>query len=65
MIWGLALARLATSGIGDTNLLDKAGIRWNGWKDADLYVYEALSSAKSNVGSWGNDATVQPSESRH
>jgi hypothetical protein len=21
---------------------DKAGIGWDGWKDADLYVYEAL-----------------------
>lgn len=21
---------------------DKAGIGWNGWKQADIYVYEAL-----------------------
>jgi AMMECR1 domain-containing protein len=21
---------------------DKAGIGWNGWKDADIYIYEAI-----------------------
>jgi AMMECR1 domain-containing protein len=26
---------------------DKAGIGWEGWKDAELYVYEALVFAES------------------
>ena len=30
---------------------DKAGIGWNGWKDADLYIYEAevFSEKELNV----------------
>jgi len=25
---------------------DKAGLGWDGWKDADIYIYEATSSPK-------------------
>ncbi|MBP1657002.1 MAG: hypothetical protein H6Q31_1603, partial [Bacteroidetes bacterium] len=26
----------------------KAGIGWNGWKDAELYVYEAIVFSESD-----------------
>lgn len=29
---------------------DKAGIGWNGWKDADIYVFEALVFAEHHAG---------------
>jgi len=28
---------------------DKAGIGWNGWKDADVYIYEALVFSESDL----------------
>lgn len=28
---------------------DKAGIGWNGWKDADIYIYEALVFSEADI----------------
>ena len=29
---------------------DKAGLGWNGWKDAELYVYEAIVFGEKELG---------------
>lgn len=28
---------------------DKAGIGWDGWKDADIYIYEALVFSEQDI----------------